>query len=164
MQSLCCVYCNEPLETPLQAANSLHGECYLRVMHGSLGAQCRTEDSQYSDPPGLTKRESAYVAAALVAFRLERQGRSIFDPSLIWALRVTDATVGEFADAAAAKLDEISPGRAKLILELAVIGANKGRVATGSSVRPLRAALGAGLVRAFSLATAATLKAKEPVA
>lgn len=65
-----CEYCTEPLlphERPGGATVSVHEECLVRMILGSVAHQkrtCRCYGGSDHDELGLTKREAARLAAA----------------------------------------------------------------------------------------------------
>jgi len=61
-----CSYCGEPLDWRCAPATKLHPECMTRILMGSAAHQlkdCRHFGGrQPEDPPGLTLRQSAWMA------------------------------------------------------------------------------------------------------
>ena len=67
-----CLYCGEPIDpgwpfkTINGGADALHGECYIRMLMGSVGHQlkvCSCFGGNQEDPKGMTKHEAAHTAA-----------------------------------------------------------------------------------------------------
>ena len=79
-----CQYCSEPIDpawpfkTINGGADAMHGECYIRMLMGSVGHQlkaCSCYGGTTEDPPGMTKHEAAH-AAAIVYFANHQDGEA----------------------------------------------------------------------------------------
>lgn len=76
-----CLHCEEPIEAGESGVTMpydngtevkeepMHRECVLRTIFGSVGHQerrCQCFGGDYDDPPGMTRRQAAKAAAAMV--------------------------------------------------------------------------------------------------
>lgn len=73
-----CDWCDEPIlpdESTHQLVNAImHKECFARAILGSIAhlrGTCACYGGDEDDPPGMTKREAARMAASFATFRAD---------------------------------------------------------------------------------------------